>query len=298
MSAEEFRTGQDVFNAVMRQAGQTQSLTDQYAQDVRIAIMQEYKSILARERWYWAKAPRPGVLTTVSRIQSSCTIAGATVTLGSSQATSLAGRKFYLDSNLAFYRIIAHTAGTPTLTLDATYVETQSAGRCTVYQDEYSLAADVLNPWSPFHIRGQWERDVDLIEEKKFRALYGWSTTTAISIPEAATLIRTDVNQIPVIQLAPWTTSAINLEYDYVAIPETLTFDGDAGTDTPTIPEPFRWVLYQRALSQLYATKNDDLSERAWKRAEVGIGEMIDVYMSQSTENQFFCRPRHGLGVS
>lgn len=299
MAAEDFVTGLDIFNAVMQQAGQSQSLTDDYAQDVKMAIMQEYKAVLAQEQWYWAKAPAPGIVTTLARVQATAlSIAGTTVTLSATIATSMAGRKFYINNNQAYYRILAHTAGTAVLTLDASYVETQLAGACTIYQDEYQLAANCLSPWSPMHIRGQWERDVELIPEKQFRSQYGWSTSTAISVPEAATVIRTDSNQVPTIQIAPWTTSAINLEYDYVAVPATLTFNGNASTDTPIFPKHFRWVLYQRALSQLYATKNDDLSERAWKRAEVGIGQMIDTYMAPSTNQGFFCRPRHGLGVS
>lgn len=299
MAAEDFVTGQDIFNAVMQQGGHTQSLSDDYAQDVKMAIMQEYKAVLAQEQWYWAKSPTPGIITTLARVQATAqSIAGTTVTLTASIATSMAGRKFYLNNNQAYYRIAAHTAGTAILTLDATYVERQTGGACTIYQDEYQLSATCLNPWSPMHIRGQWERDVELIQEKQFRAQYGWSMSTAISVPEAATVIRADINQVPTIQIAPWTTDAINLEYDYVPVPATLTFNGNASTDTPIFPKHFRWVLYQRALSQLYATKNDDLSERAWKRAEVGIGQMIDTYLHSGTQHNFFCRPRHGLGVS
>lgn len=299
MAAEDFVTGQDVFNAVMESAGQGQSLTDQYATTAKMAIMQEYKSLLAHDQWYWAKAPQPAVLTTKPRLQVIAqTIVGNTVTLLATITPSVAGRKFYVNANQAYYRILAHTDGTNTLTLDASYVETQPGGPATIYQDEYALAATCLTPWTPFRIRGQWERDVEVISEKEFRARYGWSTTTAISIPEAACVLRTDLNQVPVVMVAPWPTDAINVEYDWVAVPPTLSFDGNAANDTPIIPAHYRWVLYQRALSQLFATKNDDLSERAWKRAELGLAEMVDKFMRIESENRLFCRPRHGLGVA
>lgn len=299
MAAEDFLTGQDIYNACMESGGGTQSLTDQYATTVKMAIQQEYKSVLAHDQWYWAKAQQPAVLTTVARIQAvTQSIAGAVVTLLSPIASSVVGRKYFVNSNQAYYRILSHTAGSASLTLDASYVEAQQGGPSTIYQDEYALAATCLRPWTPLRIRGQWERDVEVISEKEFRARYGWSTTTAISIPEAATVLRTDINQVPVLMLAPWTTDAINIEYDWVAVPPTLTFNGAAATDTPNIPAHYRWVIYQRALSQLFATKNDDLSERAWKRAELGLAEMIDTFMRIESENRLFVRPRHGLGVA
>lgn len=298
MAAEDFRTGEDVFNAVMKTGRQSQSLTDQYATDVKMAIMQEYKSLLAHDQWYWAKAPAPGVLTTVARDQVSVSsIAGQTVTVGLALTPSRVGRKFYLNANQAFYRIAGHTAGASTFDLDAPYVETQTAGPATIYQDEYALASDVVIPWTPMRIRGQWERDLEKLGEQEFRARYGGNSSTAISIPEVFTVLRNDLAGSPVIQVAPWTTDRINVEYDYVAMPETLTFDGAVATDTPIIPEFYRWVLYQRALSQLFASKDDTLSERAWKRAELGIAEMQEKYMGLSCEPRFFSRSRHSLGV-
>lgn len=301
MSAYNFVTGQDLANAILKSGGQNQATTDDYYLDVQMALMQEYKSILAYGQWYWAKKPLPGIITTTARqLVTVSSISGNQVTLSATVTPSVQYQKFYINANQAYYRITAHTAGTAVLTLDATYVETTRAGQATLYQDEYNLASDCLVPWTPFRIRGQWERDVEVVSEKEGRARYGWSTTTAISVPEVAWVVRTDPagGQNVRVQIAPWPTDAMNLEYDYTVNPADLTFDGNSTTDVPLIPQPYRWVLYQRALSQLFATKNDDLSERAWLRAQQGLDEMTTKYLDIASETRYFTRPRYGLGVS
>lgn len=297
MATEDFSTGRDIFNGIMQTARQAQSLTDPFALDAKMAIMQEYRSILQHAQFFFAKYHTPGIITTVARervIVSS--IAGAVVTLAASLSTSMAGRKFYMDSTHTYYRILSHDANTAVLVLDAPYAETQAAGVGTIYLDEYPLLTNVIMPWTPMRIRGQWERDLHFRGEPEFRARYGWSTTAAISIPEAFTWIRANQNQQIVVQIAPWPDKSINIEYDYSANPAALTFDGVVATDTPMIPQPYRWVLYQRALSQVFASKDDNLSERAWKRADVGLAEMVERYTVSPTENKLFSRPRYSLG--
>lgn len=300
MAMENLTTGQDILYAVLDSAGQSQSGSDKYASQAKLAINTEHRSILGLNQWYFAKKPMPGIITTVARDQVTVSsISTRTVTLGSALTPSRIYRKFYLDGVQAFYRIVAHTDNTNILTLDADYVETVTSGRGTIYQDEYNLASDCLMPWTPMRVRGQWERFVELIGEPEFRGRYGWNTTSAISIPESAVVIRIDPTgiQIPRIQLAPWPSDRINLEYDYTVNPPDFTFDGNATTDTPLIPQPYRWVLYEKALSKVFATKNDNLSERAWKRADIGIGEMAEKYVDVTSKPQFFTRPRHSLGV-
>jgi hypothetical protein len=300
MAMEDLRTGLDILKAVLDSAGQSQSTSDKYAQQAKMAINIEHRSILFLHEWYFAKKEKPGIITTVASDRVTVnSISGRTVTLAAALTPSRINRKFYLDATQAYYRIEAHTDNTATLTLDADYVETPTAGQGTIYQDEYNLASDCLKPWSPLRIRGQWERFVELIGEKEFRDRYGWNTTTAISIPENATMIRLDPTgqQIPRIQIAPWPSDRLNMEYDYTAIPDSLTFDDDPDDDIPMIPEPYRWVLYERALSKLFATKNDNLSERAWKRAEIGIDEMADKYIVTTTKPRFTARARFSLGV-
>lgn len=298
MGAEHFRTGRDIFDAVMQTARQAPSLSDQYATDAKMAIMQEYLAILSHAQFFFAKHPTPAVLSTVARDRVTVTsIAGSTVNLSAPLTPSRVGRKFYLDATQTYYRISAHADNTAVLTLDAPYLEPQTSGAGTIYQDEYPLLTTVLMPWTPMRIRGQWERDLNYKVEAEFQARYGWSTTSAISVPEAYTLVRTDADQRKVIQLAPWPESAINIEYQYTYVPATLTFDHVAATDTPIIPLEYRWVLYQRALSQLFASKDDNLSERAWKRAEHGLAQMVEQYTVNDQQNRVWVRPRFGLGV-
>lgn len=303
MALEQLRTGQDILFAVLKSAGQSASLTDDYATDAKLAINNEYLSILRAAEWPWAKANRPAVLTTVARIQRTASpITGAAVTLSATISESVAGRKFYVDSSQAFYRILSHTAGTAALTLDAEYVETQNGGACTIYQDEYSLPGvsnDCVMPINPLKVRGQWERDVHVIAEDEFRARYGWNTTVAIGIIEAATMIRFDTAAIPapVIQIAPWTTERLNIEYDYIQLRALLTFDADATTDLVRIPQDYRWVLYELALAKVLDLKEDSRSARAFSRGELGMKQMVDRYCPTGTRPRMTVRHRFSLGV-
>lgn len=300
MAMENLLTGRDILFAVLDSAGQSQSPSDKYAAQAKLAINTEHRSILGLHAWYFAKKPKPGIITTEAKdavvVQS---ISVRTVTLAATLTPSRVNRKFYLDSTQAYYRIEAHTSGTNSLTLDADYVETPTSGAGTIYQDEYNLATDCLRPWSPMRVRGQWERDIDVINENEFRARHSWNATQALSAPEDACLIRVDPTgaQKPRIQLAPWPSDRTNIEYDYTTNPADLTYDEVAATDTPLIPEPYRWVLYERALSKLFATKNDNLSERAWKRAQLGIDEMVERYVDVQTRPRVLVLPRFGLGV-
>lgn len=300
MTMENLVTGKDILFAVLDSAGQSQSVSDKYAAQAKLAINTEHRSILGLNQWYFAKKPKPGIITTDAKdavtVQS---IVNRTVTLSAVLSPSRVNRKFYLDSVQAFYRIDAHTSGTAILTLDADYVETPTNGAGTIYQDEYNLATDCLSPWSPMRVRGQWEREVDLINENEFRARHTWNATQAMSAPEDACLIGVDPTgaQTPRIQLAPWPSDRVNIEYAYTVNPADLTYDDAPATDTPLIPEPYRWVLYERALSKLFATKNDNLSERAWKRAQLGLDEMVEKYVDVQTRPRVLVRPCFSLGV-
>lgn len=279
MALEDFIYGLDLLYYVLKSGGQSASTTDDYVADAKAAIRKEYWQILCMEPWNFALAATPGVITTVaSQNVTVLSIAGATVTLSANIAATQAGRKFYLNSNQAFYRISAHTAGTATLTLDATYVEDETAGPAVIFQDEYALSSSCMRLWGPLNLRGQFEGEIDLMGAKEFKAEYGDSRVSGIGITEAATEIRQDSSGNPQIQIAPWSEDRINIEYDYTEF-HNLDFTGAGSGDTPKLRREDRWIIGERALWTLFRNKDDQIADSAWKRSEEGLMGLRDKHL-------------------
>jgi hypothetical protein len=283
----------------LAQGGQTPASTDDYATIVKSNIHQAYWSILAWREWPFSKADIPKVVTTVAKVTGTVSsISGTTVTLSATIAASQAGKKFYINSNQAVYRISAHTGGTDTMTLDATYVEDVTTGPFTIYQDEYALATDVIVPYGPFHLRGQFEGAVDLMDKGEFVDRYGRNPGSTVGLIEAVALIRYSfdaADQAPVIQVAPWSEVAVNLEYEY-ADRHILTFDGVAATDTPKVPREFRWVIGEWALWLLFRKKSDDSIMPTDSVVTSALRTMESLYTHHANRPHFYTRPRFSLG--
>lgn len=274
MSLEDLAFGKDLLFYVLKFAGQSASTTDDYADQAKAAIRSNYWELLCLEKWPFAMASSPGVITTVAKSAVTVSsISGSTITLSATIAASMAGRKFYVDSNQAVYRISAHTAGTGTLTLDATYVETETSGAGTIYQDEYALNSNCMKVWSPISLRGQFEGGIDIISPDLFKAKYGVGQTSAIGVTDAATIIRNNSSGNMQIQIAPWSEDRINIEYDYTEFAD-LDFSGAGSADTPKLRKEDRWVVAEFALFTVFRNKDDTLADSAYIRAHRKLEEM------------------------
>lgn len=297
MGADDFNTGQDLLYYVLVRAGQSESASDDYANRVQGFVLDAYWTVLQMHKWPFAMASSPGVLTTsASQSVTISSITSATpgvVTLSATIATSQAGKKIFLNSTQAMYRIASHTAGTDQLTLDAKYVETTTSGPATIFQDEYALATTAIKIWSPLRPRGTYWNDIDVLEENDFRSRYGHSGIAGPGPIEAAMWTRRDSAGSIQLQLAPWSEDAVNIEYDYTQF-VTLTFDGVAGTDTPVIPRQDRVVVAYKALYDLMADKNDTRADGMELKAQRKLKEMVSVHLP-ATKSQAFVRPKNSL---
>lgn len=297
MALDNFKFGKDLMEYVLKTGGQSTAATDDYAADVRSAIRKEYWRILKAEPWTWALSPTPGVLTTTAKtavVVSS--FSGATVTLSANLSPSQAGRKFYMDGNQSMYRITAHTSGTNTMTLDATYVDTPTGGNATIYQDEFAIDATAMRLWGPLNLRGQFEGIIDLINQTDFKARYGSSRVTAVGLTEVATEIRQNSAGAKQIQIAPWTEDQINIEYDFTPFHD-LDFTGAGAGDTPHLRQEDRFVIAEYALWSLFRVKDDVIADSAWKRADKGYVDMVNAHISSSARSRMWSRRGASLGV-
>ncbi len=296
MALEDLTTGQDLMYYVLGFGSQSQSATDDYASHVKAALRQNYWETLELEPWLFALSPTPGTISTLAKqavVVSS--ISTNQVTLSASIATSMAGRKFYLDSLQVIYRITAHTAGTAILTLDANWAEGTTSGPGKIFEDEYSLASDCMVLWGPMTLRGNAEHEIEVVNGKQFKAKHndgGWPVTGP---PDVATQIRYSSTGLPRVQLAPVTSTPMVLEYEYTRF-HNLDFSGGGAGDTPVLPLQDRWMLAERSLWTLWRNKNSELAASAWNRAEDHLSIMRNRYLSRDSRPRSWVRFRNNLG--
>lgn len=264
---EDLITGLDIAYACLTDCGETASLTSDYGTDVKRFVREVYWNCLRRERWPFALSPTPGIVTTLAKQEvtalSVSAASPAIVTLSAILATSQAGNKWYLDANQAVYRIAAHTAGTALLTLDAPYVETETAGAGVIFQDEYNLPSTVLKIWDPLWPRGQRIQEIPIIDKPLFEQRYGrGSWGVGFGPMEAACEVQPDAYSasangvIRRLRVAPWSEARLNLEFDYTIF-HSLDFTGSGDGDTPRLPRESRQTLLYGANARLWAAKDD-----------------------------------------
>jgi hypothetical protein len=241
--ATDYTYGLNIAEDAFQRAGiEDSTVTDKMKRFVNRA----YFDLLKMAEWPWALAHPPGIINTLAKVADTLTAtegsATATITTDST-VTSMAGRKIWSDVNQIPYRILTHT-GT-TITLDATWKEDSvSSVDCSIFQDEYDLAAACLRPWSfrgrncqkPFRFSGaithhaQWDYET-----------YGDS------------IIDVSLIQHQKVRFKPWLTEAVTVEYLYCQQQNVLTFTGTSPGDVPVVPLWDRHVIADMALLlQLY----------------------------------------------
>lgn len=302
MAMEDLSTGLDLYDYVMSFGNQPGGPNDDYASQVKTAIRATYWDFLQLHPWWFARAGRPFALAIAAKqsvtVQS---IAGATVTLSASIATSQVNKKLAINANNVPYVIIAHTAGTALLTLDAAYVETPASGAATIFQDEYVCPATCLKPWGPLKSRGPFERLVDILLEREWKARYDWKILSGIGPIEAAYVVRGQIDPAtgliaPVLRVAPWTDTAMVLEGEYTEFHD-VDFSGAVATDSPKLPRPDRWVLAERALFTLWRNKNNTLADSAELKAAKKQAEMEMYHLSMASRESLYVRSAHSVGA-
>lgn len=303
MAHPDLKTGLDILQAALLDAGESSSASGEYADDGKRAVRKAYWAVLAHARWPWAMSPTPNVITTAAAVRASVqSITGTAMTLTANLSPSVALRKVYLESNQSVYRIAAHTTGTAAITLDATYVESEVSGAAVIFQDEYTLPTNVLRIWDPLWPRGWYDNPIPLIDKPMFEQRYGrgaWGFGS--SIIEAACEIHpqafdpTSDNMIRQIRIAPWSEDAVNLEHDYTKFHD-LDFSGTDDVDTPRIPREHRSVIADLAASLLLLGKDDS---KAKDYAAMGAGRlqsMMDLYLP-SQKSGFYVPARHSVAL-
>lgn len=194
------------------------------------------------------------------------------------------------------YRISAHTAGTATLTLDAEYVETETSGAMTIYQDEYLVESTVLKIWDPMQVRGQWWQQVPGLSKPVFEEQYGKGWSAGPAPVEAFTEVHWDYTGglgTRRIRFGPWSEDRFVVEYDYNQF-HTLDFSDDAATDTPRVPREYRQVVVDLAKYYAFLLKDDTKADGSFLNQHRMYQQMVDQYIPEQ-KGQLYTRPRNSV---
>lgn len=253
-----FDMGVDVLTHFLRRVGElfpndtTLANADRLI-DAKLHCQTGYWDFCALKPWRWARVDPPVQFASPAKVTGSVTVpitAGATsITLGATIATSMAGRKFIMDSEGIPFRILAHTAGTAVLTFQAGYTGIDLTGSFTIFQDELFVADDILA--FPVLTELHTGDTITVLPEKEYRERFPRNVNGS---PRAqyATFI-TDQK----IALAPWTNDARLFEMSYNVRPDPLTFDGNVSTDTPICPRNARELIGVFGLRRLMVDRRD-----------------------------------------
>ena len=287
MALTYYKNGADILEDVLFRSGEltaSSGVTSNYRDAAKRYIQRRYHDIVIAQPWPWALSSTPGTLSVVAGQSNTatCTQGSASVTLGTSITSSVSGYWLEIDSKMVPYRISSHSASSVDVTLDTTYKEDSvSAGVCTIYKDEYSLASDCWKIWKA------WDRNnpnvrIDIIQSGKMHDIYT-SRRTSSSNTYIMSIIRNGVARI-----TPWPVSDdITIEYEYTAkISNDLSFSSDT-SDVPIIPDVDRAILSDFATADVMLDKNDPRAESILQLAMVKYQQMINTYILVGKFNKY-----------
>lgn len=201
--------------------------------------------------WWWARKQPRGVLTTDALIETgtvTVTEGSATATLSVAPAFSVAGWRLDVAHLPTVPRVLAHTAGDTTLTLDAPWPEPQDGTNSyTLYNVEYDLPSDFLRFAGSPYLFSRYTDPIPVGVREEHDAAYPFSTFFK-EPPTAAAMI-----QPQRIQLNAFDTRAYRLEFDYIFMPPDL----QAGGPIP-MPRHHRALLAIGAAMLISFDKGDD----------------------------------------
>jgi hypothetical protein len=274
----------DIKTDVLFRGGEPTDGTSDYDTQVQIWINRAYEMVWTggaefdptiNENWWWLRASEPGILTLRPSITTgsvSVTNDSTTATLSASQTTDVAGYYFAVEGHADVFKVATHGGATATLTLDSVYTGTTNAETAyTLFRLDYALASDVLSIRSPMMVYQEGEYKVEGVELGEMLNQWPLSAVSSGVPQQFAMLTETEV------QFSHFggtsSTDLIRVEYDYNARPSPFTlFNTD--TEEPVIPQQYRRLLADIALSFLFGAKSDNREDKTIGLARSGLQAM------------------------
>ena len=264
-----YRYSSDLINDILFRAGEPVDGTSDFEEEALRLLNRAYRAVWMgggefvkdmNEPWLWLKKDPPGTLTLIP-VDESGTVNVAnnstSITFSATKSLDLDGYFFKVQGHPDVFRISAHTAGSAAATLGSVYTgATDTAAAYRLMKLEYILASDVLRLIAPMRVQYDNKSKVVGMDISALDTQYPLADVSA-GVPDAFGLV---AEQKIRFSHAGGVDSGeyINVEYDYLRIPDDLT---DSGSEEPAVPLQHRHVLADIALFYLYTSKNDDRAE-------------------------------------
>lgn len=259
----------DLVTDVLFRAGEPTDAGSDYYTRVLVYLNRAYHALCqggselsqnVNEDWLWLL--RHGVLTLEPYTTYTATAVIGSTTLGLNTApvdytgapVSVAGWTVTSDADIGGrYRVVTHTTGSTTLTLDSPWVRPSGSYKISLEKLHYALPADTLRLVSPIVA---WNgQNYQAIEYAPMETM--WSVNPRRWTNVGAPLQFTVIDQTTIaFSAAP--TMVTRADYEYLYLPPALT---NASNEEPVVPLKDRRILADIALFWLLLDKNDNRAD-------------------------------------
>jgi len=260
MAVQELLDFQDIFTAIAEAVKVQSTDTTNINRIKRWVNLSYIDEVVPTKRWWWLRSH-----TTV-KISPKLTTGNAsvvqdspTVTLSSAPATSKVGEFFTSNGAEEIYRIITHTAGSPTITLDSDYIgETVTDASYQIWPYRFALPSDCKETIEIYTDR--FPTPLNGVGLQEFRRIMQ-EIPKREGIPNIYTTSDFDSNGNRELFLYPAiTTDRFIVQIDYQVEATALDLDGDV----PLMPVEDRSILFLLGLAKAYEYITRDI-EKATK---------------------------------
>ena len=243
-----FDSFNDVVLDILDRMDEVTDGTSDWDAAIRRAVVRAFHHLHNTNPWWWALKDPPGAFLTVAPITNrTLTVAASgtavAATLSSSVTPDLVGRKIRPTNKNYFMRITVHGGSSASITLDAA-PEALTAQACTIFQDEYTLAADL-----GIFVDGLWGDDgsfIELVSKEVLRNLQSDPPSQAWPPSQFCRLSKRKI------MLSNYPDAVHRVEYPYC-----LTAADPSGATDLIIDQNFRWLLADAGLYFGYLMKSD-----------------------------------------
>ena len=259
----------DILKDVLEKSGEVPSNKSKFYQKAIDLINTVYLAILSGsnefdvdlgEAWPWAMASSPKILNLLPPYEVgtvTCTLDSTTGTLSNPPAYSLTGWILKITDSPDYYKITAHTAGSPTVALESGFTEDTGSYDFMAIKLEYTLGDDVLRLANPINVyRNQVSSGGDgkiyLTDMNSMRREWPLIYLEQ-GTPERFAESFQDGDNLK-LYFNKYVSEKTKIDIEYIPIPETLS---DTTSSVPKLPLNFREALVFGATYYLLTQKND-----------------------------------------
>jgi hypothetical protein len=293
-----YTTVRDLHKDILLRSGEVQDTNSDFYQRSLTYLNRANLAVLAGsnelgmevgEPWPWAKTASPAVLNLVVPYETgtaTVTNSSTAVTLSDPPSYSLLGYHMKIPGRQEFFKVTAHTASNPSVTLDSIYTDESGTMPMIFYKMEYALASGILRLITPMRIYRLQSFDTDNTGHVDHIALdtlyqdYPMHLLRRTLPTKFAQVYRDQIGTVTI--RFNWVTEKqVRLEYEYIPIPKTLRSLSLTDASINTTTETITFTNHGLSNDELVQITNEDGA------LPTGLAEDTNYYVISAAANTF-----------